>query len=193
MSNFINRLSRIGVLEDDQEFIVHKKQFVVYEAVLMSGGGLLWGAICLYFNLPYQSAIPLGYVVLSVINLLYFKASKNFGFVRDFQTLISLVLPFAFQWVLGGFIASGAVMLWAILAVAASFSYMSTRQSMIWLTLFAVLTVISGIFDQDFVDWIKPSVSKSDSIILLTLNITVVSSANFALLLFYVYTSCKLL
>ena len=123
----LNKILKIGFLPDDDEDIIKQKQFLVAEGLLMSLGGLMWGTIVVLIDRVPQSAIPYGYFVLTCFNLWYFYKSKNFKFVRDFQTTISLLLPFAFQWVLGGFHASGGVMLWAMLAVAASLSYQSFK------------------------------------------------------------------
>lgn len=186
MGSLLKKLTSIGVDDFDEEIIVHQKQFVVYEALLMSCGGILWGSIALAIDRPMQSFIPFGYVVLSFLNILFFAQTKKFNIVRDFQTAISLILPFVFQWVLGGFVASGGVMLWALLSLAASLSYMNTKNSLFWLFMYAFLTIISGIFDSYFAT-IFPSDIKPDTFIaLLTVNITVVSVLIFVLIIFYV-------
>ncbi|MCX6352660.1 MAG: hypothetical protein NTX03_12500 [Bacteroidetes bacterium] len=184
--NIFDRISRIGVVANDDENTIHQKQFLVYEGILMSAGGLMWGTIVVFLNRKMQSAIPYGYIVLTFFNLFYFAKSKNFPFVRDFQTTISLLLPFAFQCVLGGFTASGGVMLWAMLAVAASLSYQNVKSSLLWLVLYLILTIITGIFDSVFIDWIKPNTPLSISVMLYMVNIVVISSIIFALLIFYV-------
>ena len=184
--SLLTDISKIGIKAGDDENAIHQKQFVVYEGILMSMGGLMWGTIVLFLNFKFQSIVPYGYIVLTFFNLLYFAKSKNFSIVRDFQTAISLLLPFVFQWVLGGFHASGGVMLWAMLAVAASLSYQNVKSSLFWLVLYLVLTIITGIFDQTFIDWIKPNTPLNVSMILYTLNIVVISAIIFALLIFYV-------
>ena len=184
--SLLTDISKIGIKAGDDENAIHQKQFVVYEGILMSMGGLMWGTIVLFLNFKFQSIVPYGYIVLTFFNLLYFAKSKNFSIVRDFQTAISLLLPFVFQWVLGGFHASGGVMLWAMLAVAASLSYQNVKSSLFWLVLYLVLTILTGVFDHVFIDWIKPNTPLNVSMILYTLNIVVISAIIFALLIFYV-------
>lgn len=184
--SLLKNISNIGIIPGDDENILHQKQFVVYEGILMSIGGLMWGTIVLFLDLTIQSIVPYGYVVLTFFNLLYFAKRKNFTIARDFQTAISLLLPFIFQWSLGGFHASGGVMLWAMLAVAASLSYQSVKSSLFWLALYLVLTIITGVFDQVFMDWIKPTTPLNVSMILYTINIVMISAIIFALLIFYV-------
>lgn len=152
----------------------------------MSCGGIVWGTLVLWYGLYYQSTIPYGYVVLSALNLWYFSKYNNFALVRDFQTTISLLLPFFFQWSLGGFMASGGVMLWAMLAVAASLSYQSIKSSMLWLLLYLILTIISGIFDHYFISVVKPNVDLVTSVNLYVLNIVLISSIIFGLVIYFV-------
>ena len=94
-------------------------------------------------------------MLLTIINFLFFARSKNFQLARTIQVLISLLLPFFFQWSLGGFIVSGAVMLWAMLALAAAFTFQSAWLNVRWLAAFLALTVVSGI--------VEPYLRKSQS------------------------------
>lgn len=189
----IIKLINIGTLPEDDEDIIKQKQFLVAEGALMSMGGIMWGTIVIFLDRVPQSSIPYGYFVLTCLNLWYFNKSKNFKFVRDFQTTISLLLPFAFQWVLGGFHASGGVMLWAMLAVAASLSYQDFKSSVFWLSLYLILTILTGFLDQVFIDWIKPTTPLSVSTALYAVNIVVISGIIFALLIFYVLKNNTLL
>lgn len=182
----VNNIAKIGNVPGDDENIIHQKQFLVYEGVLMSLGGLMWGTIVLFLDRQMQSIVPYGYIILTLCNLFYFYKSKNFVFVRSFQTSISLLLPFIFQAVLGGFHASGGVMLWAMLAVAASLSYQNMKSSIYWLVLYLVLAILCGVFDSAFIQWIHPTTSMEISMMLYTVNIVVISAIIFALLIFYI-------
>jgi signal transduction histidine kinase len=189
--NLFDRINIIGLLPEDEGLKKNQKNFLVYEAILMSMGGIFWGFICLYLGKPLQSIIPFGYVVLSFFNILVFHYYKLFAFTQVFQTAISLFLPFIFQWVLGGFAASGASILWAILALATSLSYSNVKTSFIWIITFVVLTVLSGIFDSSFKILFPVEYGEDTAIVLLTLNISLVSVLIFLLMLFYISENQK--
>jgi signal transduction histidine kinase len=189
--NLIQQINTIGVKDADDPMLKNQKNFVVYEAILMSMGGLLWGAICIILGKNFQSSIPLGYVVLSFFNLLLFYYFKHFKFTQAFQTGISLLLPFLFQWAMGGFLASGASMLWAILSLAASLSYSSIKTSTLWMSTFVLLTIISGVFDNYFKTAFPADYSMDIIITLLTLNIALISTIIFLLIIFYVSENHK--
>jgi signal transduction histidine kinase len=182
----IQRINTIGILPTDESLLANKKRFVVYESILMSFGGILWGTLCLLIGRVEQSLIPFGYVVLSAINIALFSRFKWFAFTQGFQTGISLLLPFLFQWYLGGFYASGGVMLWALLSLAASLSYSNTRDSIVWLVTYVALTVFSGYYDSTFAVWFPFECEMSFSIGLISMNIAVVSTLIFVLVIFYV-------
>ena len=189
----LQQVISIGILERDDKDTVVQKQFLVFEAILMSFGGLVWGSLTLVFDLVLQSIIPFGYIILTIGNLIYFHKSKNFDFVKAFQTGISLLLPFMFQWVLGGFIASGIVMLWSLLALAASLTYQSLRMTGIWLLAYIALTIFSGVYDNAFIEWIQPQIDKDYSIMFMVINISLISSMVFMLVNFIVERKNKTL
>ena len=126
------------------------RQTLVMGAILMSGGGLLWGALTLGLGLINESTIPLGYVVISIFNLALLARTSVFPRARTVQVFISLLLPFLFQAVLGGFINSGGVMLWAMIALVGSLTMSSARESRVWLLLYVVMTILSGVLDGEF-------------------------------------------
>jgi signal transduction histidine kinase len=183
----IQRINKIGILPGDDSLLANKKRFVVYEAILMSCGGIGWGTFCFfYLERPAQSLIPFGYVILSAINVSLFARLKIFSITQTIQTGISLLLPFLFQWFLGGFYASGGVMIWALLSLAASLSYSSSRTSIIWLIVYVLLTILSSVFDGFFASHYAPAYEMDLSVELISANIAVVSSLIFMLVIFFV-------
>lgn len=147
VSSLIEALASIGARESDTDREALHKRFLVYVAVLMSCGGLVWGSICVYLGLFITAAIPFGYVVLSAVNLTYFSATAQFRVARFFQLLISLLLPFLFQWTMGGFIPSGVVMLWAMTAVLGALTFQETGITLRWFLAYLVLTIASGVLE----------------------------------------------
>jgi len=150
ISPFRRRLETFAAIGDspedgDEQLSAH--HFLVYMGLLMSGGGLIWGGISVLSGLYFQSLIPFGYVVLTSFNFVYFRRFKNFEAARFVQVLLSMLLPFIFQWSLGGFVASGAVMLWSLIALAGSLTFQAARLGKRWLVAFLALTALSGIID----------------------------------------------
>jgi len=185
LKTMLGRLANIGAQPTDTENERLHKRFLIYVALLMNGGGLMWGLICIFFNLHLQATVPLGYVVLTVVNLGYFSRSGNFGVVRFFQLFISLVLPFVFQWSLHGFVPSGAVMLWGMTAVLGALTFQNTERTMRWFIAYLALTVFSGLID-NLVGPDSSSLSPAANSTLFVVNIIGVSVVVFGLMIYFV-------
>ncbi len=171
-----------------EEFVVHLLAFTI----MMSAGGIIWGGICSFFGFHLASSIPYGFVLISLINLWIWYQFRAFKFTRFVQVMLSISMPFVFQWVLGGFSSSGTVMLWAVLALVASITFHKAIQAVFWLVYFSLLTVSSIYLDDYF--YLNSSVSVNDVYvqkILLGLNISVVSSMIFALAAMFITNQRK--
>ncbi len=182
--SLLKRIATIGSVSGDDESVAMRKQFMIYQGMGMSMGGVLWGSLLVFFSYPYPAIIPYGYVVLTAINLYIFDRLKNFVVARNFQTIISMFLPFMLQWYLGGFAVSGGVMLWSIMAMVLSVSYQNIKASIFWLVIYLGLTAFSFWFDSYFANEFNMGVSANVSKIFQISNITAVS---IILLLFFIY------
>jgi len=185
MLKYIINLSLIGNKPGDSQELKLQKQFLVYLALFMSCGGIIWGSISYAYALYSPGSIPYSYTVISIFNLIYFYKSKNFNIAKTIQTGISLLLPFLFQWSLGGFFASGAIMFWAILALLGSITFQSSKTSFFWLGSFLILTIFSGVFDGE-IQKFKPDILPEFSLVFLVLNMVIIPSIVFGLMLYIV-------
>jgi PAS domain S-box-containing protein len=177
----VKRINSIGLVDSDPAMLKAAKNLVVYLALFMSFGGLVWGSLLLYFDLPFAALIPYGYIVLSFFNILHFSFRKNFITTRIIQITISMLLPFMLQWQLGGFFASGCVMLWSILSLAGSVSLLRGRWAYLNLLFYVCLVAFSYFFDSYFASS-KPAILTFDiSLALLTLNSVLIMAFVFVL------------
>ncbi|GEM_PF-4369395 len=152
---------------------------------LMAVGGLVWGTLSIVYELYLPSLIPYSYTILTIFNFVLFSRLKNFRQTRVFQLFISVLLPFLFQWILGGFIPSGAVMIWAIIPLLASISFQNIQLAKRWLWLYLLLILISA-----WIDVVAPfqAVTVNNNLITLffVLNISVVSATIIVLVTYFV-------
>ena len=185
MYGAIGTLGKIADTPGDDSETLLRHRILIFAGLLMSVGGLIWGSICFYFGLYGQAVIPFGYSLLTVLNFLFLAQTKRFGIARNIQISASLLLPFAFQWGLGGFAASGAVMLWSMLALIGSLALTRKNHAWFWLSSFAGLVVFSAFLEPRLT--VAPGLgSQTASLTFFALNITVVTSVVFFLTLFFV-------
>lgn len=131
---------------DDMRELTRKATFILF-GLLMSFGGLIWAAMCFAYGLFWPALIPLAYTAVVGACIAVFIVSRRYYVVSRIQLLLSLLLPFALQWSLGGFKKSGAMMYWAIIAPLAAQFFGGLRLSRLWIIGFLALTVISGFID----------------------------------------------
>jgi len=181
-ASLFQRFAALADRPDDPHEVKLQHRFLIATGVAMSVGGLLWGSLLLSFDMPTPSAVPFGYTTLTAVNFLYLRGTKNFGVARTFQIFISLILPFLLQWWLGGFVATGAVMSWAMLALVASLSFSDPRASVFWIVLYLALTIASGLLEP-YLEAPELLRDEGISILLFTINLSVVSAMVFVLTL----------
>ena len=166
----------------DQEKLQH--HFLVTMALLMSLGGIFWGSITVYFNIYVAAVSPFAYVILTFLNLIIFGIFKNFNFARFNQVFLSLILPFSLQWTLGGFVLSGAVMLWAMIALLGASTFQSLKLNFRWLLAYLFLTIISGLIDSKVKQY-GIQISYEYTVYLFVVNIFSISAIVFGLYMFF--------
>jgi serine/threonine protein kinase len=145
----VHRLGSIGDRPADTPAQRLQHRLLVYMGVLMALGAAVWSGLSFGFGLLIPGVIPVGYIVVTILNFGWFSVSKRFERARTIQILFSVLLPFFFQWSVGGFHASGGVMLWALVAVVGSLTFTTSREMLKWLFVYSMLVVISGMIDTD--------------------------------------------
>ncbi|HEY9129980.1 MAG TPA: HAMP domain-containing sensor histidine kinase [Sulfurovum sp.] len=190
MKNYLTFLSPLLTIADtsnNTEAEKRKHSFLIYMGLLMSSGGLIWGSICLYHDIYIAAAVPFAYIVITIVNFTYLYLSKDFEISQNVQIVISLLLPFFFQFFLGGFIASGGNVLWSVIAVFGSFTLRDKRKSFYWFVLFCLLMIFSGLVDS----YAKPydvGLSGSYTIGFFVINFILVIGIIFSLYYYFVST-----
>jgi len=143
----LERLALLGVAPGDSDAVRTQKVTLTASAVTVTLLSFVWVGTYLALGLPVSAAIPFTYQVASVVTLIAFARTKDYRFFRFSQIVLILLLPFLLQWSLGGYVASSAVSLWALVGVFGALFFYSARQAVRWFVVFVVLTVVSGLID----------------------------------------------
>ena len=144
MDFWIYRLSSTGGLPSDNQELQLRKAVLVLLAGTCTVLGVFWGLAYFALGLPAAGIIPLGYAAVSAVSLLFFFRSKKYKLFCRGQLTLILILPFLLQWHLGGFAASGAVILWSLLAPIGALMFAGTTRAIPWFFAYAVLVIISS-------------------------------------------------
>jgi class 3 adenylate cyclase len=142
---WIERLASLGVDAADPDELRLQKVTLTLAAVTVTLLSILWVGTYLALGLPVSAAIPFAYQVVSIASLAVFARTRDYRFFRASQLALIFVLPFLLQWSLGGYVASSAVSLWALVGALGALFFYSAREAIPWFVAFIALTAVSGL------------------------------------------------
>ena len=149
IGNGAARLARVGADPEDDEDLRQKKALLVLIAVLILPVSAVWGGLYLYL----ASGSPVGivpyiYFAVSVGSLVVFARTRNFRPFLVVQLLDILLTTTVGQMLAGGFLPSGGVGLWGILAPLGALVFLEVRQAVRWFAAFLVVFLLLGILGE---------------------------------------------
>jgi len=145
------RLARLGADPEDDEELRQKKSLLVLLAVIIAPVSVMWGILYLALGSAVGIA-PLVYFAISVVSLVVFARTKSFRFLLVAQLLDILIAPTAGGLMLvGGFLPSGGVGLWGILAPLGALVFLEARRAIRWFVAFVLVFLLTGIAGEVFV------------------------------------------
>ena len=148
MAGVTTALSRIGADPGDDQELRQKKTLLVLLAVLIAPVSVIWGILYLALG-SWVGIAPLVYCAISVASLVVFARTKSFRFLLAVQLLDILLAPTAGgQMLVGGFLPSGAVGLWGILAPLGALVFLDVRQAVRWFVAFLFVFLLTGILGE---------------------------------------------
>jgi adenylate cyclase len=137
----------IGVSASDDDATRSQKVTLTLASMMVAGLAVAWVGTYWALGLPTAALIPFGYQVASAVSLVFFARTKSYRAFRVSQTAMMTALPFLLQWALGGYVASSAVSLWALVAAIGTLFFFTASESIPWFAAFVILTVISGLLE----------------------------------------------
>ena len=181
----MQRLVETGALPSDPAELRLRKSVLVLSSTLMASLAFAWVITYGALGLWTSAAIPAAYQVASGLSLYAFARYRRYLVFRESQLLMSLLLPFALQWSLGGFAAASAVCLWGITSPLGALLFAGARQSVPWFAAFVALVSVSAAIDPALSAG-AADVPQGVVITFFALNILGVAATAYALLQYFV-------
>jgi adenylate cyclase len=177
------RLSAIGADPADLPALAARKAALVFAALVVAVIGWLWGAAYAVLGLPTAAAIPAGFGFATVANLGLLSRTRQYGPAARIQLALIVALPLFLQWVLGGFVASSAVGMWAFVGALGAIFFAS--QATPWFIAFLVGMGVLAVLDP-IAAARAPAIAAPIRTLLFALNIAGVGAITWAATLFFV-------
>jgi adenylate cyclase len=178
-------LTDLGSSPSDSGEVRLRKSVLTLSAALMVTLAFVWVGTYAALGLWLSAAIPLAYQLASGASIYTFARTRGFRLFRVSQLLMSLLLPFALQWSLGGFGNSSAVSLWAFTCPVGALLFVGARQAVPWFLAFAGLVVVSAAIDPALAAG-APDIPNGLIVAFFALNILGVSTTSYVLLQYFV-------
>jgi adenylate cyclase len=180
VSRVIAALARIGADPRDDDDTRAGKALLVLISVLILPVSLLWAALYLAFGSPV-GWVPLVYFAVLVAAIVVFSRTRDFGTFLRVSQLAILFAPTVSMIPLGGFLDSGGVGLWGILAPLAALVFSDVRNAARWYVAYVIVFLSSGIAGE-LLGGVSPAVPRWFTTTMLASNVVVCGTIVFTLL-----------
>ena len=138
------RVMLVGADPHDDDDLRARKALLVLISVLILPVAALWGALYLAFGSPV-GVVPLVYFAVLLGAILVFSRTRDFPWLLRVGQVDILLAPTLSMIPLGGFLNSGGVGLWGILAPLAALVFSDVRSAARWYVAWLVVFLGSGI------------------------------------------------
>jgi adenylate cyclase len=141
---WLDRAARIGADPRDDDEVRLRKALLVLVCVLILPISLAWGAIYLALGAT-AGLIAWLYLAISVGAIAIFSRTRDTEWLLRVELLDILLAPTISMAFVGGFVASGAVGLWGILAPLGALVFKGWRSGLSWFAAFVAVFLVSGL------------------------------------------------
>ena len=138
------RLAQIGADPQDDEETRLRKALLLLISVLILPISLVWGTLYLAFG-TQSGYLAYLYFVVVVVAIVVFARTRDVGLLLRVQLIDILLAPTLSMIPLGGFLASGGVGLWGILAPLGALVFGDVRAGVRWYIAFLLVFLGSGL------------------------------------------------
>jgi len=144
---WLERLADIGARPADTHDERLRQGTLIFSSLLITVISTIWVTTYLAYGDPVSAAIPAFYQLVTIAGLAVLARTRRFAIFRTTQLLAFLILPALLQVSLGGFVASSAMILWAVFTPLAALALLGIRRSVPWLIAFLLELFVLGLVD----------------------------------------------
>ena len=141
------RLAAVGADPRDEEQTRQGKVLLVLTSVLILPIAVFWGSLYLIFGSPV-GYVPFLYALILLGAIIAFARTRNFALLLYVSVVDILLAPTLSMVPLGGFLPSGGVGLWGILAPVGALVFSGPRAGLRWFVAYLAVFIGSGVAGQ---------------------------------------------
>ena len=141
------RLAAVGADPRDDAQTRQGKALLVLTSVLILPIAVVWGSLYLIFGSPV-GYVPFAYALVLLSAIIAFARTRNFALLLRVSLVDILLAPTLSMVPLGGFLPSGGVGLWGILAPVGALVFSGPRAGRRWFFAYLAVFITSGVAGQ---------------------------------------------
>jgi signal transduction histidine kinase len=135
---------RVSMPGDGEETRRRKALFTL-ALILIMPFGVVWAGLYLVYGEPAAALAAMFYVAVTIVGIVLLFRFRNFALFWWTELALAFPVPVASQLVLGGFVGSGAVILWSFLAVLLVVMFVGAREAWWWFGAFVIAVVACAV------------------------------------------------
>ena len=180
--SWVDRVARVGADPEDSDEVRLRKTLLVLICLLILPISLVWGAIYLALGV-WAGLVAWLYTLISLAAIAVFSRTRDVDALLRVELLNILLAPTVSMAFVGGFVASGAVGLWGILAPLGALVFEGAAAGVRWFVAFVAVFVVSGTVGElvggpPLPSWFAP--------MMIALNVAIGGAVVFGLLVLFV-------
>jgi adenylate cyclase len=140
---WIGRVTEIGADPGDSDEVRLRKALLVLTCLAIVPISIVWGVIYLALGV-WAGLVAWLYTLISLVAIGVFSRTRDVDWLLHVELVDILLAPTLSMVFVGGFVASGAVGLWGILAPLGALIFAGARAGVRWFIAFVVVFVVSG-------------------------------------------------
>lgn len=183
--NIIYGLTNLANKTNDTPSERINKSVLMLTVLFKALGCITWIVMYYSLNLTLAYKFPLAYFFVLVITTLYLYLTKNFDVALYIYIFFIWFVPFLLQIVMGGFVNSGAVILWSLLAPLGALFFKGRKAGIFWFMMFILAAILSVIIKDNFNFSPPISLSETTTDLFFLMNIGVVCGFFFYTLVYF--------
>ena len=162
-----------------------RRSILIILVGLTSFAGLIYSVIYVFLGVSQAMIAIQIYIGFSLINLALYYFYKNYNFFRNVQLVAILLFPTLTHILIGGFEQSSVVVLSAMMSPLGALMFHTPKRAKVFFMLFVLMLFLSVIIDL-FIPVARIDIPKDIRIVFYFLNIVIITSISFFLLLKFV-------
>jgi len=187
LKELLARVARIGSNAGDDDTLRLQKSLLVVSASPFMLAGFAWGLMYFAFDELLAGMIPFSYGVISLLSIIHFGRTRQYGFFRFSQLTLILLLPFLLMMALGGYVSGSSVILWSLICPLGAMLFDQPRVALRWFAAFLGLVILSGLVQP----FLRPANNLSTGLVLFFFVVNLVGVGSIVFFMIYYFVGQK--